>query len=170
MTRIAIEQLLTLVNQAFESDGPHSILGNVAELDAKDWDWRPAGADRTIREIFEHVAIAKHLFAEHLFGEAKRSYRDAHHDSPLRARPDDTAALIDWARDGHAQFVAGLQSLEDADLDASTRKHHGAVDTKAAVIGVMVQHDCYHAGEINHLRALRHADDAWEPELMQEPS
>ena len=25
----------------------------------------------------------------------------------------------------------------------------------------LIEHDLYHAGEINHLRSLRHADDRW---------
>jgi len=58
------------------------------------------------------------------------------------------------ARDGHAAFVAGVAALHDADLDTPARRHYGKVQSTESVIGVMVQHNCYHAGEINHLRAV----------------
>jgi len=61
-----------------------------------------------------------------------------------------------------------VASLQDGDLDALTRRHYGAVQSKASAIGAMIQHDCYHAGEINHLRALRHGDDTWWPGLKAE--
>jgi len=166
MTRFAVEHFLALLNQSFDGDGAHSLLGNIRDVRAEDWAWSPLGGERTIRQILEHAAIAKHLHAEHLFGAAKRSYLDVHAESPLRTRPADTHALLDWARHAHATFTRGLESLQDADMDTPTRRHYGTVQTKASVIGVMVQHDCYHAGEINHLRAIRHADDTWWPGLM----
>ena len=168
MTRIAVDHLLALLNAAFDGGGAQALMANIGDVRAADWDWRPPTGDRTIREIVEHAAIAKHLHTEHLFGAATHSYADIYAESPLRERPGDTAALVAWARAGHAAFAAGVAWLDDPDLDAPTRRHYGAVQTKAAVIGVMIQHDCYHAGEINHLRALRQTDDAWWPGLMAE--
>ena len=88
-------------------------------------------------------------------------------DSPLRSAPDDTAALIAWAREGHATFIEGMRGLSDAELALETRTHWGMAAPKRWVIGVMIQHDCYHAGEINHLRALRQGNDAWWPEFRE---
>ena len=165
MVRFAVEHFLALLDESFAGDGAHSLLGNIRDLRGDDWEWRPRGGERTVREIFEHAAIAKHLNAEHLFGAAERVYADVHNASPLRARPGDTEALLAWAREGHAAFVAGMAALRDADLDAPTRRWHGAMHTNAFAIGATIQHDCYHAGEINHLRALRLGDDAWSPGL-----
>jgi len=102
MTRFAVEHFLALLNESFEGGGAHSLLGNVLSVRVGDWDWCPPGGERTIRQIVEHAAIAKHLHAEHLFGAAKRSYLDVFNESPLRTRPDDTEALLGWARDAHA--------------------------------------------------------------------
>jgi len=32
------------------------------------------------------------------------------------------------------------------------------------IIAVMIEHDLYHAGEINHIRALRQRNDGWASE------
>ena len=32
------------------------------------------------------------------------------------------------------------------------------------IIAVMIEHDLYHAGEINHIRALRQGNDGWAGE------
>jgi hypothetical protein len=65
-------------------------------------------------------------------------------------------------------FAAGVAALHDADLETPTRRHYRKVQSTGSVIGVIVQHDCYHAGEINHLRALRHGDDGWWPGLTED--
>jgi uncharacterized damage-inducible protein DinB len=161
MTRVAIEQLLVLLNLSFDGENAHSLLGNIRDVRPADWDWAPPGGDRTIRQILEHAAIAKHLYTEHMFGAARRSYDDLRAAGPGQRAPRDDDALIAWARAGHEAFTAGVAAMDDADLSATTRRHYGAIATKASVIGAMIQHDCYHAGEINHLRALCQRDDAW---------
>lgn len=165
MARVAIEHFLVLLNESFDGDGAHSLLGNVRDVNAGDWDWAPPGGDRTVRSILEHVAIATHLFAEHTFGAAIRNYARAAEESPVRTRPTDNDALVAWLRAGHEAFVAGVSAMDDADLDAPTRKHHGELTTKAGAIRTIIQHDCYHAGEINHLRALREGDDVVDAAL-----
>ena len=57
--------------------------------------------------------------------------------------------------------MTGMSTLTDADLTTPTTKHWGEVAPTSDVIAVMIMHDTYHAGEINHLRALRHANDTW---------
>lgn len=56
--------------------------------------------------------------------------------------------------------MAGIASLQDDELPKMTTKWHGARDSIAEVIAVMIQHDCYHAGEINHLRAVHQQRDS----------
>ncbi len=168
MTRVAIEHFLVLLNDSFDGDGAHSLVGNVRDVGPQDWDWAPPDGERTVRAILEHVAIAKHLFAEHTFGAAARKYADVAKESPVRTHPNDNDALIDWLRTGHDAFIAGVSAMDDSDLDAPTRKHHGELTTKAGAIRTMIQHDCYHAGEINHLRALKQDNDVVDPALTAE--
>jgi uncharacterized damage-inducible protein DinB len=158
MSRAIVENLIALLNRSFDGDNTQSLLGNLAEVRADDWDWLPDGGSRTIRTIFEHAAIAKHIYTDFLFGSGQRTWGDVAVECHNQANGD-TAALVEWAREGHRAFIAGMATLQDADLSAITTKWHGARDTKAEVIAVMIQHDCYHAGEINHLRAIGRRQD-----------
>ena len=159
MTRTAIPHLEALLNRSFDGDNTQSLLGNLEDVQPDDWDWLPDGAERTIRDIFEHAAVAKHIYTAFLFSDARPSWQEIHAQCNARAGSD-TAVLIDWAREGHAAFMAGMTTLQDEDLDTITTKWHGATDTTAEVIAVMIQHDCYHAGEINHLRAVHQRRDS----------
>lgn len=159
MARAVVRQLEALLNRSFDGENTQSMMGNLWDVHPDDWDWLPPGGRRTIRDIFEHAAVAKHIYAHFLFGEATRSWDDVHAECRDRAGTD-IDPLVEWAREGHRAFMAGMASLDDEDLAAMTTKWHGARDTKAEVIAVMIQHDCYHAGEINHLRALHQQRDS----------
>ena len=157
MARDAVERLEALLRRSFDGENTQSLLGNSATVRAEDWDWVPPGGDRSIRRIFEHTAIAKHIYAKFLFTGDRPAWTTV-----AAQRPAEIGALVAWAREGHAAFMAGMSGLQDGDLPTMTTKWHGARDTTAEVIAVMIQHDCYHAGEINHIRALRQLDDGSE--------
>lgn len=159
MSRAVVENLVALLNRSFDGENTQSLLGNVASVRREDWDWLAPGGARTIRDIFEHAAVAKHIYGDYLFGNGDRTWDDVATEGRSAGDPDDVEALIGWARRGHAAFMRGMASLHDADLTAMTRKWHGAMDTKGEVIAVLIQHDCYHAGEINHIRAIHQQRD-----------
>ena len=53
----------------------------------------PPSGSRSIRDIVAHAGVAKHLYADHLFGGATLTYRDALIASPAigkRKEIDDT--------------------------------------------------------------------------------
>jgi uncharacterized damage-inducible protein DinB len=158
MSRNVVSYLEALLNRSFDGENTQSLLGNLTEVRPDDWDWLPDGGQRTIRDIFEHAAIAKHVYVDYLFGDGKRSWDDVTAECRARAGTD-IDALVAWAREGHANFMAGMATLQDEDLPNMTTKWHGARDTKSEVIAVMIQHDCYHAGEINHLRGTHQHRD-----------
>jgi len=158
VSRDVTMQLEALLRRSFDGENTQSLLGNLANVRDDDWDWVPPGGLRSIREIFMHAAIAKHIYTNFLFGDASCTWEGVEAECLARAGAD-TTALVAWAREGHAAFMAGMASLRDADLGQMTTKWHGARDTTAEVIAVMIQHDCYHAGEINHLRAVHQQSD-----------
>jgi hypothetical protein len=59
---------------------------------------------------------------------------------------------------------AGIAALtDDAELARPRRTNWGELrETRWVIAVTMIQHDLYHAGEINHLRSLHQQADQWE--------
>lgn len=60
-----------------------------------------------------------------------------------------------------------MAALDDGELLRPRRTNWGELKETRWIIGVMIAHDLYHAGEINHLRSLRQGDDRWEHERSE---
>ena len=99
VTAVGIDQLLYLLDEAFEGNEWHSLVGNLRDVGPEDWRWIPPSGRRSILSI-------------------------------VRPR----------------------------------RTNWGELMETRWIIAVMIQHDLYHAGEINHLRSLRQRTDRWEHE------
>jgi uncharacterized damage-inducible protein DinB len=57
--------------------------------------------------------------------------------------------------------VSACNLATDAELDRQRLTTWGEYLPTRTIIQIMIAHDIYHAGEINHLRALLQGDDAW---------
>ena len=53
---------------------------------------------------------------------------------------------------------------DDAELLKPRRTNWGEMKETRWIIKSMIEHDLYHAGEINRMRALRQRNDRWEYE------
>jgi uncharacterized damage-inducible protein DinB len=166
----AVAELVYLLDQAFEANDEHSLLGNLSTVTAEDWRAQAPEGSRSIRALAAHAGVAKYLYADHLFGAATLTYRDALRRSPAVHRQRPMADAIDWLRDGHRLLRDRLLTLTDADLALPRRTHWGEVRETRGILSVLIMHDVYHAGEINHLRALRQDDDRWPWEPRESPS
>ncbi|MGB2693685.1 MAG: DinB family protein [Dehalococcoidia bacterium] len=156
MTRAGIEQLLYLMDEAFKDNPFHSLLANLRSVDEKDWEWLPDGASRTILHIVQHVGGAKTWYENHAFGEGSLTWDDPS-IVPQESAP---AVMIDWLRASHQRWRSSVASLEDDSELARNRKAPWGTDAQTRwLINNMIQHDLYHAGEINHLRALHQRND-----------
>jgi uncharacterized damage-inducible protein DinB len=154
----AVEALLYLMDSCF-AGSEESLLANLAVVDAADWDWVPPGGSRTIRQMVQHVASCKLMYEEYAFGDAKLWW-----DDPLvygRGRVDTVADGVAWLKDTHRRLRDRVIALSDDDLLAPRRANWGEEKETRWLISVLIQHDAYHAGEINHLRSLRRQSDAW---------
>ena len=138
-----------------------SLLANLATVDESAWNALPAGSHRTIRELTHHVGMFKFMYANHAFRDASFDY-----EAPPATPPDERLATpsmaVEWLREGHDYLTAAIDELEDdAELGELRRAHWGGMVPTDALLTIMVQHDLYHGGEINHARALLQDTDRW---------
>jgi hypothetical protein len=157
----AISQLLYPLDEAFEStSNEHSLLGNLRSLTPGDWLWIPPGGGRSIRDIVRHVGGCKFMYDDYAFGRGILSW-----DDPLVDGNDTLASsvlAIDWLRAGQERLRHSIASLsDDAELLRPRMTNWGEQAETRWIIMVMIQHDLYHAGEINHLRSLYQHTDRW---------
>jgi len=161
-SRIALETLIRLGEDAFDGDPDQSLLSNLRDLRDNDWTALPPGCSRSIAEILEHVGWSKWMYENYAFGSASLSG-----DQPpliptdgQRSRPHEE--LMQWLREGHRRWLESVRALsDDSELDRDRLTNWGAQLPTRAIIRIMIGHDFYHAGEINHIRALLQGTDGW---------
>ena len=158
----AIDTLAWLIEEAFQGDPSHSLLANLKDLQEKDWTATPPGSNRSIADILEHVGWSTWMYEDYAFGSA--SMRG--HQPPLvppggaRSRPRDE--LLAWLTEGHQRWLASVRALpDDAELDKDRLTNWGERLLTRDIVRIMIAHDFYHAGEINHIRALLQGTDRW---------
>jgi hypothetical protein len=165
MSRVGIEQLLFLLDEAFEGHGEHSLLGNLKSLAPDNWHWLPPAGKRSIFEIARHVGECKYVYDSHAFGDGSMRW-DRPGSIPTVEVNASAEDVVAWLRAGHRRLCASVDALaDDGELLRKRRANWGESYQTRWLINVMVQHDLYHAGEINHIRALCHGDDRW-PEYV----
>ncbi len=159
MATAAVDQLLYLLDEAFEGEDWHSLLTNLRDVAPEEWRWVPPGGQRSIRDLVQHVGSCKFMYDNHAFGDATLDW-----EHPLVVGDEalaDAASAIAWLRDGHAGLRRSIAGLDDAELLRPRRTNWGELKETRWIVAVMIQHDLYHAGEINHLRSLCHGEDRW---------
>lgn len=160
MSRAGVEQLLYLLDEAFEGTG-HSLLANLHSVRDDDWFWLPLGGGRCIFDIVQHVGECKYVYDNHAFGDGSMRW-DRPGTVTTVDRDTPTAAVIAWLREGQRRFRESVEALaDDGELLRPRRANWGQTYETRWLINVIIQHDLYHAGEINHIRALRQANDQW---------
>jgi hypothetical protein len=168
MSRAALEQLLYLMDEAFNAEGhEHSLLANVRSLKADDWHWVPDGGGRPIFQIVAHVGLCKYVYDNHAFGDGTMQW-----DRPVSLpgiRADASSdEVIAWLREGQRLLRGSVAALaSDEELLKMRPSNWGQEYETRWLISVMIEHDLYHAGEINHIRALRQGNDRWEWEMEE---
>jgi hypothetical protein len=64
--------------------------------------------------------------------------------------------------EGHQRWLASVKELpDDAELDRERLSNWDDWLPTRVIIRIMIAHDFYHAGEINHIRALLQGTDRW---------
>ena len=55
MTSPGVEQLLYLMDEAFEGSKEHALMNNLRSVPDGDWLWTPPGGERSVFDIVQHV-------------------------------------------------------------------------------------------------------------------
>jgi uncharacterized damage-inducible protein DinB len=158
-----IDTLCWLIEDAFLGDLLQSVMNNLANLHEQDWTALPPGGERSIADILEHVGWCKWMYEDYAFGSA--SMRG---DQPpliptggISSRPHDE--LLPWLKEGHYKWLASVRALpDDTEIERDRLTNWGEWMKTRTIIRIMIGHDYYHAGEINHLRSLLQGNDHWE--------
>ena len=158
MGRQRIDELVRIVNRSFDGSY-HSLLVNLASVTENEWDVLPEGARRSIRNIVLHVGKFKYIYANHGFRDASMDYDDPPAAPPLERLEAPTTAAA-WLREAHEYLVEAIAELpDDIELEQPRKVHWGEMVPTLFLIDTMLEHDLYHAGEINRTRALLQRDD-----------
>lgn len=159
---IAIDTLAGLIHDAYEGDPEHSLLANLREVTDRDWHALLPGGGRSIADILEHVGWCKWMYEDYAFGPGSLRGDQPPLIPPAGARARPRAALLAWLAEGHRRWLASVSALrDDAELDRDRLTNWGEPLPTRVIVRIMIAHDLYHAGEINHLRATLSGTDRW---------
>jgi uncharacterized damage-inducible protein DinB len=164
-SHIQIDVLCWMIENAYNSTDPQSLLANLKNLRQENWQALPTSGGRSIADILEHIGWCKWMYEDYAFGKA-----NLQGDQPplvpagdTRSRPPDE--LLEWLNRGQVKWLASVRSLpDDSELKRMRMTNWGEYLPTRDIIQIMIAHDYYHAGEINHLRALLQGNDFWEYE------
>jgi hypothetical protein len=154
-----VNLLLSLLDRAFAGEEWYSLLTNLRTTRPVDWDWVPEAGQRSIRQIVQHVGGCKFMYTNHAFGDQRLQW-----DDPVvvgAGNRDNLLAAIPWLTAGHEHLRTRIARLSDADLNTPRMTNWGEMKETRWIITTLIEHDIYHAGEINHLRSLHDGDDRW---------
>jgi hypothetical protein len=164
MGRSGIQQYVYLLDEAFDGTAWHSVMSNLRELRAEDWLWLPPAGGRPIGEMVAHLGACKLMYENHAFGDAALTWDDELVDERrLKAvTPQSLDELMSWLRAAQSKVIASVGALtDDSELMRERHTNWGEMAETRWIIKTMIEHDLYHAGEINHVRALRQGTDRW---------
>jgi uncharacterized damage-inducible protein DinB len=162
----ALELILYLADEAFrgpgieESNESQALLPNLATVPEEAWRALLPGADRTIEKIVLHVGACKVMYDDYAFGPGTLFWTDREVE-PWPAGKAPMAETINWLGQVHQRLVQHVAALSDEDLLVPRLTNWGEQRETRWILSVMMQHDLYHAGEINHIRSLLSGDDRW---------
>ena len=167
-----IDLLTYLMDEAFAGPGieasneSQALLPNLATVDATMWRARLPGSVRTIESIALHVGSCKVMYADHAFGARTLTWQ-----SPaVQPWADGSAPLAEtliFLRASHAALMQHVRALSDEDLAELRPANWGELRETRWLLSTLLQHDAYHAGEINHIRALLAGEDRWNWQIFE---
>lgn len=86
----------------------------------------------------------------------------------MQVSPAAVEGLIAWIEDGQRRLRASVDALtDDAELVRPRKTNWGETKETRWIVKSLIEHDLYHSGEINRMRALRQQkNDRWAYESV----
>jgi hypothetical protein len=165
MGRSGIEVLLYMMDRSFDADASfgtwHAFLVNLGDVRDEDWLWAPEGGERTIFEIVQHVGEVTYVYDSQGFGDGSLHW-DRPGSVPTIEASTPREEVVRWLQEGQQRLRGHVAALaDDAELRVLRPGLWNDEHETRWLITQVIQHDLYHAGELNHIRALRHRNDQW---------
>jgi hypothetical protein len=161
-----IDLLAWLMDDAFAGPGlersneAQSLLANLATVSDAQWRDRPPGARRSIEAIALHVGACKRMYANHAFEDGSLRW-ESPQAAPWAPGTAPRLDVVGWLRAEHARLMAHVRALRPDGLLVPRRATWPELRETRWLLSILLQHDLYHAGEINHLRSLLSGEDRW---------
>lgn len=152
--------LTYLMDQAFDGGEFHSLMGNLATVDEPMWTARLPESLRTIGEIALHVGSCKVMYTDYAFGSRSLTWESREvepwppDDPPMRE-------VADWLREVHEALMSHVRGLTDDEMIQPRLANWGDEKETRWLLSTLLQHDVYHAGEINRMRSILAGEDRW---------
>jgi uncharacterized damage-inducible protein DinB len=166
MKRAAIDVWTARLEAAYRADPFHALRKNIESVRPDEWEVRPASwsveefgtqPELSVCDLVFHVGGAKYMYADRAFGEMKLEWTDI----ALPASRDMQEVLA-WLDGGHRLLVEGMAALtDDAQLTEARLAPWRLPLTREQLLGIIINHDLYHSGEINRQRALLRGAEGW---------
>ncbi|HEY8167257.1 MAG TPA: DinB family protein [Candidatus Limnocylindrales bacterium] len=163
----AVALLRYLMDEAFDGRGieasneAQSLMANLATVEQGHWQVRLPGSVRTIGSIAVHVGSCKVMYADHAFAAGRLTW-DSPEVAPWPEFEAPLAGTLDWLRSSHEALMRHVEALTDDDLEQPRNANWGEARETRWLLSTLLQHDAYHAGEINRMRALLAGEDRWQ--------
>jgi hypothetical protein len=169
MARTAVDFFTRALMAAYEGDPAHSLRGDLRSVTGEQWQVRPAnpssGPDSifgndpvlSVCDLVKHVGYAKFRYSYLAFGDLMANW-----EAPMPVS-DDMETVLAWLGEGQRMFLSGMAGLgDDSDLEAERTFPSGRTATVERLVFVVINHDVYHAGEINRQVTLLRGANGWE--------
>ena len=167
MARDVLDYVVWEMGQAFDT-----LFHNLKDLHDDDWTWIPPGGARSIAAIVGHLASSKVMYDNHAFGDGSLTWQDplfGEAQTPEEVDALPPPKLFEWLRESHLRLLRNVDALpDDAELERPRPVNWGGTRETRWIITRLINHDGYHAGEINHLRSIHQQNDRWEWEQWED--
>lgn len=158
--------LVYLMDQAFDGGEFHSLMGNLSAVNEQIWSARLPQSLRTIGEIALHVGSCKVMYADYAFGSRSLTWES----SQVQPWPPENSPMdevVAWLRQVHLRLMGHVRGLADSELRQPRMANWGEEKETRWLLSTLLQHDVYHAGEINRMRSVLAGEDRWEWQIAE---